>query len=129
MKGWIKVVLLSIGIIFILLSAIFFLAGFSPDLRIDILLQAVVLLLFGVAPIGVVIFLERKEAKRPVNITQEINIDAKDLVGGTRKTRDLKCVGCSGPISSEDIRITDMGVLVKCPYCGKAYVLEEEPKW
>ena len=124
-----KVGLLSIGIFFMVISAIFFLAGLSPDIRVDILLQAVVLLLFGAAPIGLVIFLEKKESSRPVNVRQEINIDAKDLVGGARTTHDIKCRGCSAPLSSGDVRITDMGILVKCPYCGKAYVMEEEPKW
>lgn len=129
MKGWIKVGLISLGIFFLILSAIFFIAGISPDLRPDILLQAVVLLLFGIAPIAVVIYLEKKEASRPMNITQEINIDGKDLVGGKRNAYDMKCIGCGGPLSSSDVRITDMGILVKCPYCSKAYVMEEEPKW
>jgi hypothetical protein len=77
----------------------------------------------------VVVLSSRKEDSRPVNVTQSINIQGGDLIGGKRSANDIVCSGCSGPLSDRDLRFTDLGVMVKCPYCGKAYVLEEEPKW
>ncbi len=129
MNRWVKIILLTFGIFMFVLSAIFFIAGISPDLRIDILLQGLVLLFLGGIPIGIVIYLEKRESSRPVAVTQNINIKGEDLVGGTREVSDIKCKGCSAPLSSRDVRITDLGVMVKCPYCGNAHVLEEAPKW
>lgn len=129
MKGWLKVVLITFGIFFILMSMVFFMAGISPDVQITFLIEAFVFLIIGITPIAVVIYFGRKEAQRPVNITQKIEINSNDLVGGERNSRQIKCNGCSAPLSSKDIRITDLGVMVKCPYCGSAYVIEEEPKW
>lgn len=129
MNRWVKIILLTFGIFMFVLSAIFFIAGISPDLRVDILLQGLVLLFLGGIPIGIVIYLEKRESSRPVEVTQNININGEDLVGGGRKVSDIKCKTCSASLSSKDVRITDLGVMIKCPYCGNAYVLEEAPKW
>jgi hypothetical protein len=129
MKGWLKVILISIGIFFVLMSLVFFLAGLSPEINAMFLIEGVVILIFGISPIAVVIYLEKKESQRPVNVTQNIEINSNDLVGGERNVKEIRCNSCSAPLSSSDIRITDLGVMVKCPYCGSAYVVEEEPKW
>jgi hypothetical protein len=129
MNRWVKIGLITFGLFFYFLSGIFFIAGISPDLRVDILVQGGMLLFIGSIPVGIVVYLEKKESSRPMTVTQNINIDGKDLVGGERKISEIRCRGCSAGLSSDDVRITDIGVLVKCPYCGKGYVIEEEPKW
>ncbi len=129
MNRGVKVLLLTFGIFMLVLSTIFLIASISPDFRLDILLQGLVFLIVGGIPIGIVVYLEKKESSRPMNVTQNINIEGSDLIGGERKVHELKCRGCSGSLSDKDVRITDLGMVVKCPYCGKGYVIEEAPKW
>jgi membrane protein implicated in regulation of membrane protease activity len=124
-----KVILISFGVFMFFMGAIFLIAAVSPDLRLDILIQGLVFLFIGGIPIIIVVYLERKEASRPVMISRNINIEGSDLVGGRRKEKDIRCRGCSGSLSADDVRITDLGIMIKCPYCGKAYTIEEEPKW
>ncbi|HHD15719.1 MAG: hypothetical protein DRN37_07590 [Thermoplasmata archaeon] len=129
MNRWIKGILLGVGIFFLLLSAIFFLGGISPDIRPDILAGAGILFLFGLIPLGIVTYIMKREASRPVNVSQSIHIDGRDLVGGERKLREMECRSCGAVLSPGDIRITDIGIAVRCPYCGSVYIMEEAPKW
>ena len=129
MRGYLKGILIGVGVLFILLGLVFMLASFTPDFQLSILVIALVLFIIAGSLIGVVIFVEKRESERPVKIEQRVEIKATDLVGGDKRAQEMKCTGCAGPLSSKDIRITDLGVLVSCPYCGKAYVMEEAPKW
>lgn len=129
MRGYLKGILIGAGVFFVLLGLIFLLASFTPDFQAPILIIAIVLFLIAGGFIGSVVFVEKRETERPVNIKQKVEIRASDLVGGDTRAQEMKCTGCAGPLSSKDIRITDLGVLVSCPYCGKAYVMEEAPKW
>jgi hypothetical protein len=129
MRGYLKGILIGAGIFFIVLGLFFLLASFTPDFQVSFLVIAIVLFLLAGTLIGTVIFVEKRETERPMNIQQKVEIKASDLVGGGTRAQEMKCTGCAGPLSSKDIRITDLGVLVSCPYCGKAYVLEEVPKW
>lgn len=129
MRGYLKGILIGAGIFFILLGLIFLLASFTPDFQLSILVIAIVLFLLAAGLIGAVIFVEKRESERPVKIEQKVEIKATDLVGGDTRAQEMKCSGCGAPLGSKDIRVTDLGVLVSCPYCGKAYVMEEAPKW
>jgi len=129
MRGYLKGILIGAGVFFVLLGLIFLLASFTPDFQLSILVIAVILFIIAGGFIGSVIYVEKRESARPVNIQQKVEIKATDLVGGDTRAQEMKCSGCGAPLSSKDIRITDLGVLVSCPYCGKAYVMEEAPKW
>ena len=129
MKGWLIGIIVAPGVLFILLALIFIIAGLSSPMDIPTLIIGIILLLIGSAPIAIVVYLERKKAQRSVEIKQEIRIDGDDLVGGKRTTKELKCKGCSAPLSSDSVRLTDIGMIVKCQYCGDVYALEEEAKW
>ncbi len=129
MRGYLKGILIGMAVFFILFGLIFLIASFSPDFQVSNLIIALVLFGIGGVFIGVVVYAEKKEASRPVHIEQKMEIKASDLVGGDKRTEELKCKNCSGPLSSKDLKITDMGVLVSCPYCGTAYAIEEAPKW
>jgi hypothetical protein len=129
MKTWLKVVLIIIGVTFLVLSAIWFLAWASSDFPAAILVQFIFLFALGAIPITIVIVAGRKEKPAPVNIQQSINIDAKELVGGDVNYEKLECSNCGASLGSKDVKFTDMGVLVKCPYCDQVYTIEEKPKW
>ena len=116
------------GIVFLLLSAIFFIAAFSP-FSLDILVEAIVLLLIALVFFFLYYRSEKIEANRPVEVHQEVNISTSKDLAGEAELHDLKCKHCGATLSADDIKITDAGVIVKCPYCGAVYRLEEEPKW
>jgi len=129
MRGYLKVILIGTAIFFILFGLVFLLASFSPDFQISNLIIAIVLFAIGGVFIGIVVFAERKETSQPIHIEQKLEIKASDLVGGDKRVQELKCKSCAGALSSKDLKITDLGVLVSCPYCGSAYAIEEAPKW
>jgi hypothetical protein len=128
MRSWLKVVLITAGVFFIILSLIFFLAAFSP-FDLSILVEAIVLFVIGSIPIGIVVIAEMRDKPAPINITNKIEIDAGDLVGGDKSFEKLKCRNCGGSLTSRDVRFTDIGMIVNCPYCDQVYAIEEEPKW
>jgi hypothetical protein len=128
MRSWLKVVLITAGVFFIILSLIFFLAAFSP-FSITILIEAIVLFIIGSIPIAIVVIAEMKDKPAPIHITNKIEIDGGDLVGGDRSYEKLECRNCGGSLSSKDVRFTDIGMTVNCPYCDQVYAIEEDPKW
>ncbi len=128
MRNWLKVVLITAGVFFIVLSLIFFLAAFAP-FNLTILIEAIVLFVVGSIPVAVVVIVEMRDRPAPINITNRIEIDADDLVGGDKSYERLKCRNCGGSLTSKDVRFTDIGMIVSCPYCDQVYAIEEEPKW
>lgn len=60
MNRGVKVLLLVFGIFMLVLSTIFLIAGISPDVRGDILLQGLVFLVVGGIPIGIVVYLVKR---------------------------------------------------------------------
>jgi hypothetical protein len=129
MKPWLKILLISIGMFFLLLSAIWFLAWSSSDFPTFILVQFVFLFTLGIVPIVVVIVLTKLEKPAQVHIDQKIEISGGDLVGGDKSYERLKCKNCGGGLGSNDVKFTEMGMIVKCPYCDQVYAMEEKPKW
>jgi hypothetical protein len=129
MKGWAGFLLLAVGFFFLFLSGIFFIGGLSPPIDGMILATAGVLLFMGLIPIGAYIMLKKGEKAPEVRIEQKVEIRSDDLVSGKRKFQEMKCRSCSGPLTSDNIKLGDMGLSVKCPYCGIGYSIEEEPRW
>jgi len=122
---WLSLIL---GIFFVLLSSIFFLAAFAPFSG-AVLIEAIILLFIGLI---FLYFYERGakiEAQRPIELHQTVKIDTSKDMGGESALKDIRCKHCGAPLSAKDITITNAGVIVKCPYCGAVYRLEEEPKW
>jgi hypothetical protein len=129
MAGLLKGSLIALSTFFILLSMIFFIAGLTPPAEGLTIISAVVLLVIGIIPLLILFFIIRSENKREIRVDQKIEIRGKDLIGGEKNTTDLKCHGCYAPLSSENVKFTDIGVIINCPYCGKVYTLGEKPKW
>ena len=129
MKTWLKVVLISIGVFFLVLSAIWFLAWSSSGYPSSILIQFIFMIVMGIIPIAVVVILSRFEKAPQVNIDQRIEIRSDDLVGGDKTYEKLECRNCGASLGSGDVKFTDMGMMVNCPYCDQAYAMEESPKW
>jgi hypothetical protein len=72
---------------------------------------------------------KRWEKAPEVRIEQRVEVRSDDLVAGRRAFQEMKCRSCSGPISSDNVRLGDMGIAVTCPFCGASYSVEEEPRW
>ncbi|MGA1872991.1 MAG: hypothetical protein ACMUHY_04905, partial [Thermoplasmatota archaeon] len=89
MKTWLKVVLISIGVFFLVLSAIWFLAWSSSGYPSSILIQFIFMIVMGIIPIAVVVILSRFEKAPQVNIDQRIEIRSDDLVGGDKTYEKL----------------------------------------
>ncbi len=121
-------VLLILGIFFVLLSSIFFLAAFSP-FSLSLLVEATILFIIGIIFLLLYYRGMKMDAQRAVELKQRIIINTSEDLGGDAKLHDLKCRHCGATLTEKDVSITNAGVIVKCPYCGAVYRLEEEPKW
>ncbi len=124
----IQAIFIFFGIIFILLSAVFFLASFSP-FSIELLVEAIILLFISLIFFFLYYRNVKSEENRPIELHQKVEINTSKDLAGEGKLHDLKCKHCGATLSAKDITITNAGVIVKCPYCGAVYRLEEEPKW
>ena len=129
MRTWVKTLLIGAGVFFLIDSAIFVIAGLTQPPDWFALVTGMILLLIGTIPIIAVIVVTRSENKRPLHMDQNISIDGGDLVGGERSAKDIVCSGCGASLSGDDIRFTEMGMMVRCPYCDKVYTVHEKPKW
>lgn len=61
--------------------------------------------------------------QQPTQIVQKLEMPGKI------KAQAIKCPNCSASIDMNQIKIVDGAPLVKCPYCGHAFEITEEPKW
>ncbi|MBN1390382.1 MAG: hypothetical protein JXA22_07060 [Candidatus Thermoplasmatota archaeon] len=129
MRTWLKVVLISFGVFFLILSAIWFLALSTSGFPAFLIIQFIFLFLLGIAPLVIVIVVSKGEKPPDVRIEQKIEIKGEDLVGGDRSLEKLKCHNCGAGLETKDVKFTDMGMIVKCPYCDQVYTMEEKPKW
>ena len=129
MKGWAGFLLLGAGFFFLFLSAVFIIGGLSSPIDVSMMATGGVLLVMGLIPIGAYIIIKKGEKAPEVRIEQKVEIRSDDLVSGKRRFQEMKCRSCSGPLTSENIKLNDMGLTVTCPYCGSSYSIEEEPRW
>jgi len=106
---------------FILLGLLFLVAAFHPQANTGgRLVIAAVLLGAG----GLMIYLVQMRPNVE-NITIQHTLDAP----GELKIKEMKCRQCSGALSRENMKVSEGGVTVICPYCGSTYQIEEAPKW
>jgi DNA-directed RNA polymerase subunit RPC12/RpoP len=111
-----------LAILLILLGGIFIIAGGLENVAIG---AAMVLVAVGL--FFYLYRMERIEAAKPKLINQTFNVE----MGGSGKLeqKQLTCRQCGAPLEDKDLRVVQGGVMVKCPYCGTVYALEEAPKW
>ena len=65
--------------------------------------------------------------QRPKQTTHTV-VQKIDLSGDVH-LQDITCRSCGGSLDKDSISVNAGAVFVKCPYCGAAYQIEEEPKW
>jgi len=115
-------VVLALAVFMLLLGGIFIIAGGTDNLVVGAVLIGIAAALFFLAyRIG------KMEAAKPKLINQTFNVQ----MGGSGKLeqKQLRCRSCGAPLEDKDIQVVQGGVIVKCPYCGSIYALEEAPKW
>ena len=110
-----------VAICLLLLGALFLIAGGPSENYIT----GGLMLLIAFGLLGYIYAGARVEAKRPIQ--QEFHV----TMGGSGefKERKMTCKSCGGALQDKDLTVVKGGVMVKCPYCGFSYALEEEPKW
>jgi len=111
-----------LAIFLILLGGIFIIAGGLENVAIG---AAMVLV-----AVGLFFYLYRMakiEAAKPKLINQTFNVQMSG--SGKLEQKQLTCRQCGAPLEDKDLRVVQGGVMVKCPYCGTVYALEEAPKW
>ncbi len=121
MHSAIRYGLILVSLFLILLGIVFLIAGGDTENYITGGLMLVIA--FGL--LGYVYVDSRTEAKRPIH--QEFHVEMGG--SGEFKEREMSCRSCGGPLTRENISVVEGGLMVECPYCGKTYALEEEPKW
>ncbi len=114
--------LVFVAISFILLGGLFIIAGETTNLITGVLLLVVA---------GALLFLvyrsDKVEAARPKLVNQTFNVQMGG--SGTLQQKQMTCRSCGAPLSDKDLSVVKGGIMVKCPYCGSVYALEEAPKW
>jgi predicted RNA-binding Zn-ribbon protein involved in translation (DUF1610 family) len=115
-------VLVFVAIFLILFGGIFIIASGMENLLVGgvFVLVAAVLLLY-------VYRSEKIEAARPKVMNQTFNV--KMSGSGQLEQKQLTCRSCGAPLADKDLSVVSGVVVVKCPYCGSVYALEEAPKW
>jgi hypothetical protein len=106
---------------FILLGLLFLVAAFHPqaNMAARVIIGAVLL---GAGALMIYLVQMRPNVE---NITIQHTLDAP----GELKIKEMKCRQCSGALSRENMKVSEGGITVACPYCGSTYQIEEAPKW
>jgi len=123
----VSVILFIVAALFLGCGALFLLSAFSaeapdPTGRLCIGGILVLIALAGVAG-GIVLVAKARAASQKIEIEQKI-----DLTGDIR-TKGITCEKCGATLDENSVSIAGGAVFVKCPYCGSAYQIVEEPKW
>ncbi len=113
---------LFIAIFLILLGMIFVIAGGLDNYAVGgiMILVAAILLFFVYRSTKI-------EAAKPTLVSQTYNVKMEG--SGQLQQKQLTCKNCGAPLSDKDLTVIQGGIMVKCPYCGSVYALEEAPKW
>lgn len=113
---------LLIAIFLILLGIIFVIAGGLENFAVGgiMILVAAILLFFVYRSTKI-------EAAKPTLVSQTYNVKMEG--SGQLEQKQLRCKNCGAPLSDKDLTVIQGGIMVKCPYCGSVYALEEAPKW
>lgn len=114
--------LILLAIFLILLGGVFIITGSTINLATG----AIMLVVAG-ALLYLVYRSDRMEAAQPKLINQTFNVEMSG--SGTLQQKQMTCRSCGAPLADKDLSVVQGGVLVKCPYCGSVYAMEEAPKW
>ena len=114
--------LVFLAIFLIVLGGIFVIAS-----SVETVAVGVVLFVMAVLLLYVVYRNEKIEAAKPKMINQTFNVQMSG--SGQLEQKQLTCRSCGAPLTDKDLSVVQGGVIVKCPYCGSVYALEEAPKW
>ena len=121
MNTVLKYALIFVAICLLLLGFIFLIAGGDAE---NYITGGVMLgVAFGL--LGYIYMDSRLEARRPIE--QQFHVTMAG--SGTLKQKEMNCRSCGAPLKEENLTVAKGAVVVKCPYCGTVYSLEEEPKW
>lgn len=114
--------ILFVAIFLMLLGVIFLIAAGTQNLITGgaFVLLAVVLMVF-------VYRSKRIEASKPTLVTQNFNVTMSG--SGQMEKKELICRSCGAPLSDNNLKVVQGGVIMECPYCGTISSLEEAPKW
>ncbi len=116
-----KFSLILASMMLLLLGTVFVIAGGTSENYIT----GGIMLIIAFALLGFIYFDSRIEAKRPIH--QEFRVEMRG--SGEFKDKGIVCKSCGAPLKDENLTVIKGGIMAKCPYCGSAYALEEEPKW
>lgn len=117
-----SLVLTFLAIFLILLGGIFVIAS-----GVDNILTGGLLIAVAGALLFFVYRSEKIEAAKPKLINQTFNVQMSG--SGAMQQKQLACRSCGAPLEDKNLSVVDGGVVVKCPYCGTVYALQEAPKW
>lgn len=67
------------------------------------------------------------EASKPTVVSQTFNVKMDG--SGQFNAREMKCKSCGAPITDNDLKVIQGGIMATCPYCGAVFAMEEAPKW
>jgi len=115
-------VILFVAIFLMLLGVIFLIAAGTQNLITGgaLVLLAIVIMVF--------VYRSKKiEAAKPTLVNQNFNVTMSG--SGQMEKKELNCKSCGAPLSDNNLKVVQGGVIMECPYCGTISSLEESPKW
>ena len=115
-------VILFVAIFLMLLGVIFLIAAGTQNLITGgaLVLLAIVIMVF--------VYRSKKiEAAKPTLVNQNFNVTMSG--SGQMEKKELNCKSCGAPLSDNNLKVVQGGVIMTCPYCGTVSSLEESPKW
>ena len=106
---------------FILLGLLFLVAAFHPQANtMGRVIIGGVLLVAGALMIALM-------QMRPT--VEQVTVQHTFGAPGELKIKEMKCRQCAGALSRDNMKVSEAGITVACPYCGSNYQIEEAPKW
>jgi len=106
---------------FILLGLLFLVAAFHPQAN-----MMARVIIGGVLMVAGALMIYLVQLRPTVEqITVQHTLDAP----GELKIKEMKCKQCAGALSRDNMKVSEGGITVSCPYCGSNYQIEEAPKW
>jgi hypothetical protein len=118
-----RIIAILLSIVLAGFGLIFLVAAVSGNAGMRLLIAAVLM--------GAALFLLVFALKRPAAGPAAAGavIEQKVELSGNVHLESMKCRNCGAELSKDSVSIAAGAVFIKCPYCGGAYQIEEEPKW
>jgi divalent metal cation (Fe/Co/Zn/Cd) transporter len=119
-----RTILYILAAVLLFFGVLFIWAAFSDQISQKWGTMAVGVVSLAVA-LGLIWFAGRlgKKAAQEVTVVQKIDFS------GDVQLEKLTCKSCGGALTAENITMLAGAPVVKCPFCGASYQLEEKPKW